>query len=575
MNTIAATEAKSHLRRVKVSTLVLLLPAFTVHGEVQIAADFTNKDHQRQDLHDMWNVVNRRKLDAERGALDLREGDLRLNLIRIIGGATTTWTGDMDGAKKDFDYDPILWDEEKKKYIYHMDRLKARFDRIIHGDKRPIHQVAIDKPPWAFQRGYTFIPEGKNDGQHFRKNEEISEYGNALPPSDPEKYYKFIQEVMKLLMKEYPNLYKTWRYRIHTEVESHGHWAGTEKEFVEYYANTVRAIRSVYPEAKVGLHTHKATFGQNGKARINYKGEAVASYADALIEYCHENPDVMYDFWGISHYNELNMPGQRKLDWFDEYFGPFVNHPKWNPRTILSVDEASVIVSMQPFSHCTTSHREAYNVGISKLLYERYDTGFRHVHMEDNRKGDEPWPAPDIVSTMIGKTRWQSRSSGKPLIEGNLIDALVAREKSNERFDVLIYNYNEISLEYQNHEPVTVALTTPAPAGTRMRYRKMVYGKDQNAFQTFLLKEPASGWIKQGWDRNGDPRRILNEDGEAAWKTFTNPNPRKWTPWMEVITLARNDGGEGSVAAIKTELPSFAFEKIEVVVKGTLRLEVK
>jgi len=34
---------------------------------------------------------------------------------------------------------------------------------------------------------------------------------------------------------------------------------------------------------------------------------------------------------------------------------------------------------------------------------------------------------------------------------------------------------------------------------------------------------------------------------------------------MEVITLARNDGGEGSVAAIKTELPSFAFEKIEVV----------
>ena len=62
-------------------------------------------------------------------------------------------------------FDICTYDEGNQQYVYHFDRLVNRINRITEGGTE-IYQLVFDQRPWAFQRGYTFIPEGERDGIH-------------------------------------------------------------------------------------------------------------------------------------------------------------------------------------------------------------------------------------------------------------------------------------------------------------------------------------------------------------------------------------------------------------------------
>ena len=73
-----------------------------------------------------------------------------------------------------------------------------------------------------------------------------------------------------------------------------------------------------------------------------------------------------------------------------------------------------------------------------------------------------------------------------------------------------------------------------------------------------------SSFVKSGFDDKGEPERILTAEGFTAYEAYENPNPHVYGEWKSITTTARNDGKSGSVITLNTEIPSFAFEKIEV-----------
>jgi len=510
----------------------------------------------------MWTVANR--ISPTSGGI-VRAG-LKVNTVRMLGGILKK----EDGKKvPDYDYDPCQYDSATNSYVYNWEPLKARIDAQLNSNYS-LFQIVIDQPPWAFQYGYTFIPEGTRDSVNFRENERISHYGNSLPPSDPVAYNAFIKAMMEELIATYgESLVSSWRFRVGSEIETPDHWFGTKQDFIEHFANTESAIREVLPDAIVGLHTREPKFLYKNGTVLNYKGDVIASFAQDLIEYCYDN-NIQYDFWGISEYLLINDSTDRDISKkYDELIAPFVENPKWNHNATIDIMEYSVVITMKPPDGgisltVGTSHSDAFNVVLADMFYS-YDTlGLDQVFRWGQRPNTIDPPSVALLASMDGKIRYLNERSGSPAIAGNMVDAIFSKSATSSDIDLLAFNYNASSLSYREAENITIKIQTDLPAGTLVNYRSALYGKDQNKLQNFLENEPDSGWIKDGWDWKGSPPRTLNSAGEAAWNEYINPNPWDWTEWTPYVTLARSDGGEGSEIEISTTLGSFSFEKYEI-----------
>jgi len=350
-----------------ISILLCLFAFFYAEAQLTLSTDFTDDDLSKVALHDIWTVANR--ISPESGG-GVREG-LAINTVRMIGGINKK----VDGVKVPYpEFDPCRYDSATNAYIYNWAPLKSRIDAILNKGTR-IHQIVLDQPPWAFQHGYTFIPEGTRDSIHFREDERVTGYGNSLPPYNKEAYRAFVKAMMEALITNYgKDEVESWRFRVGSEIETPDHWKGTKQDFIEHFANTESAVRSVLPNAKVGLHTREPNFIYKEGTVLNYKGEPIASFASDLIEYCYEN-NVQYNFWGVSDYVLINNASDRDISQrYDELIAPLVNHPKWNSNADIDIMEYNVVTSMNPPDGgstlpCATSHTEVYHVALSLLFY--------------------------------------------------------------------------------------------------------------------------------------------------------------------------------------------------------------
>ena len=311
---------------------------------------------------------------------------MTVNTVRMLGGIVERGKNREKTERPNLAFDICTYDEENQQYVYHFDRLVNRINRIRKGGTE-IYQLVLDQPPWAFQRGYTFIPEGERDGVHFRENERVSHYGNSLPPCDKEAYAAFIKALMQHLIDVYgEDLVKTWRFRVGSEIETPEHWYGTEADFIEHFANTVTAIRSVLPDAIIGLHTRAPDFVYMKNNLGNYKGEQIKSFAHGIIEYCHDN-DIRYDFWGISDYPNITKEEDRDPKAkYTRLFAPLVTHPKWLPDTIIDVEEFGVITSMSPLVFSDTAQADTFQVALTDHFYTH---GVKQVFQWNQRVGSE------------------------------------------------------------------------------------------------------------------------------------------------------------------------------------------
>ncbi len=544
--------------------LILVLSLFMFIGlnaQVTLSTDFTDNAKQNEPLHNIWSVANR--ISPKNGS-NIRPG-LKMNTVRMIGGIKKTVNGEN---VKDLDFDTCLYDSINNVYVYRFERLTDRLDKIINSQTE-IHQIVLDQPSWAFQHGYTFIPAGTRDNINFREDEQISIYGNSLPPADKQAYHDYIEALMTKLVETYgEEMVLSWRFRIGSEIETPDHWFGTKQDFIEHFENTEQAIRAVLPEAIVGLHTRAPDFVFKNGTVLNYKGEPFASFAEDLISYAFDN-DLRYDFWGISDYVIIGNSNLRNMRTkFDKLFADLVNHPKWNNNATIDLMEYATVTTMngadgKGFINAETSHAEIVELSFSNMFYKNKENGLEFIYRWGNKVGTEDPPAITSLNTMNNKIHYTSNVSGTPNNSNNDLDAFFAKSETDTEYDVLIYNYNGSSLTYRDNEVVNVTFTSELPVGTTLYYRSLSYSKANNKLQNFLDDNSGSGYVKSGFNDRGSPDRILTEAGLAAFDAYDNPNPHAYSEWKSIITTARNDGESGSVISVDAELPSFAFEKFE------------
>jgi hypothetical protein len=534
----------------------------TTNAQVTLSTDFTNEMYKKAPIQNIWTVANR--ISPKNGA-NVRP-DLKVNLVRMIGGINKK---EKRNGKRvpDYDFDPCRYDSIANTYVFNWKPLISGLNNIVNSEVG-IHQIVLDQPPWAFQHGYKFIPSGTNDGIHFREDEKISHYGNSLPPYDKEAYFDFVAALMKKLIDTYGReKVLSWRFRVGSEIETPDHWFGTKQDFIEHFANTEKAVRSVLPNAKVGIHTREPNYVYVKSEARNYKGEVIASFAEDIIEYCYDN-NVRYDFWGISNYVVITNAEKRNMKLkYDNLFAPLVNHPKWNKNATLDLMEYGTVTTMKApeggLVNCESSHRELVELVFASHYYRNTESGLEYVYRWNNRPGSSNPVNIRMVNSMNGNRRYKTQISGVPIIKNNELDAIFSKNEKENQFDVLIFNYNASTLDYLNDEPVKLTFATSLPVGTKLQYRYLSYGKENNKLQNFLKNEPAKGWVKEGYNRNGSPGKILNKAGLAAWKNYSNPNPSGFSEWKSIITQACTDGIEKSVICVETELASFAFKKFE------------
>ncbi len=548
----------------KILPIILLCFSYCfLSAQVTLTTDFTSSSNNKGNLYDIWTVANR---ISPTSGVNVKPG-LGVNTIRIIGGILKT----VNGVKvPDLDFDPVSYNTTTNSYVYNWTNLKSRIN-AIKNQGTPIYQIVLDQVPWCFQRSYTFIPTGTRDNVHFRENEKISIYGNSLPPDNKVAYFNFIKAMITELVATYGQAeVQSWRFRVGSEIETPDHWFGTEQDFVDHYANTVKAVLQVLPNAKVGLHTREPLYQSKtgGVPNLNYKGEAIKSFKDGIINYCDSHSDVRYDFWGLSDYLLINSVSDR--DFTTKYnimFQPLISNPKWNANAKCDVMEYSIVTTMDApdgkgYVTVATPHADIANLAYTNTFYK--NAGLGSIFRWGMQSTSADPVSVDMLKSMNGKTRFLTSKTGTPAISTNQLDAIVTNNAVDSTIGAVVYNYNSSSLNYQANENVNLSFIVDLPVGSVVKYRSLTYGKTQNDLENFLLNEPSSGWIKSGFDRRGDPSRTLNTAGAAAWANYTNPTPATFGSWTNITTVARS--GSGSQINIATTLGSFSLKKYEIEV---------
>ncbi|MGB5419388.1 InlB B-repeat-containing protein [Algibacter sp.] len=545
--------------KITMLTFLCFITITSIQAQVKLSTDFTNESEKKLPIHDVWNVANR--ISPTNGS-NIRSG-LKMNIVRMIGGIRKVVDGN---SYKDLDFDPCIYDSINNIYVYRWEPLIERLDKVVNSQTE-ILQIALDQPPWAFQHGYTFIPEGTRDNVNFRENEKMSIYGNSLPPADKQAYHDFIKALMTKLVETYgEEKVLSWRFRVGSEIETPDHWFGTKQDFIEHFANTESAVRSILPDAKVGLHTRNPGFLYRSGTELNYKGEPFASFIEGLIDYNFDN-NIKCDFWGLSDYIVMGSTSLRDMNGkYDKNFAPLINNPKWNPETSIDIMEYKTVTTMNGADGkgtigCETSHRDIVELIFSNTYYKNKDKGLEFIYRWGNRTDSEDPSGIKELNMMLDLVRYETSITGSPNTSTNELDAIFAKNDSEDEYDVLIYNYNSSNLSYRDNESVDVSFTTNLPAGSSLYYRSKSYGKENNKLQNFLINN--SNYVMSGFDEKGEPDRTLTEEGYTAYLNYENPSPHVFSEWKNVTTNARTDGGSGSEVSLNTEIGSFAFEKFE------------
>jgi hypothetical protein len=546
-------------------TQLFLFASFFTFGlleaQITLGTDFTDSSKATSKLHNVWTVANR--ISPSRGVS--LANNMSVNVVRMVGGITKMVNGKQ---VPNYAYDPCRYDSISNTYVYNWKPLFSRIDKIKRSNTK-IHQIVLDQPCWAFQHGYNFLPDDvPYNGTDFKESERVSIYGNSLPPKDKKAYAKFITAMLKALVKNYgKKQVLKWRFRVGSEIETPDHWRGTKQDFINYFAITEKAIRAVLPDAKIGIHTRTPDFlFKAGKVK-NYKGEVFASFASSLISYCYDH-DVRYDFWGISDYVIVNDYKQLQIGTkYETLFAPLIEHPKWQAHTILDVMEYASVTSIKGrnYMKVSTTHSEIIDLAFSHMFYTHNAKGLDKIYRWGMRKGSKNTGAILELNKMVGKTRYNTIQQGAPALKSNTIKALFAKKEASNNFDALLYSFNDSDLNEKPDELVHLEIDVHLPVGSKLKYRKALYSKSQNKFQSFLESNPnyKSIWLKPKYDKRGDPIKILNTAGKTAWNAYIHKTPYAFSEWKTITTTARHDNKTGSLIALETQLPSFSYEKYE------------
>jgi hypothetical protein len=528
---------------------------------VILKCDFSDPTKAGGELYNFWSVHNHTERFPSRLRPANQDG-AKANLIRLLGG----WpSGELSA-------DSYQWDGSE--YVYDWTGIKKRIDEKLESGY-PIHQIVLDNPPWAFQRGFKLVDEA--DGEHYLKEDANALYGNSLPPDDPKAWSDFVKALMKELIATYGReTVEGWRFRVGTEIDTRPkHWAGTMQEYFNHYKNTVEAVHSVLPTVKVGAQFREASMKPK---YVDYKGNIEPPYGPPFVKWAKEN-DVHYDFIGTSYYPRYNLATKVDLEhMYEREHAPMAEHPDWRAGATFEIHEFKPITEIKEgrFLMLNSSHSAAFYAMFADLVY---DKGIAQVYQ---------WPsvsrglhsgesmAQKALIKLVGAKRHQGTVEGTPEIEGNKIDAIFSHDAERKEFEILAYNYNA-NPDYQRTENSTILLKLPVPPGTSYELRSVLYDESRNSFQQFVRDHPKAGlwekdggWVKDGYIKHGQLDFILNKEGVKTLRQnsrkYVEYNELDWSEWRLGKT---RDVGEkkDSVVEISVPLPSFSFHAYTLRIK--------
>ncbi|MGB6220313.1 DUF6807 family protein [Haloferula sp.] len=524
----------------------------TARSELALTGDFTDPGNRRAPIYNFWTVRNEIPAYPNVGPQKAPKENT-MNCIRLLGG----WS--VNGVP-DRSEDVCYWDDAQGKYAYRWAKLTERIDAVM-SEGHEIHQLVLDNVPWDFQRGFSF---GSGPDDDYPAANQVTTYGNSLPPSDPLAWSDFIKAAMNKLVETYGlEQVEKWRFRIGTESDYYPHhWAGSKTDFFNHYRNTANAVLSVLPNAKLGAHFLGA--GGNGR------------YGPEFVTWCAQN-NVKYDFIGMSYYPFYTESRQVDVDRvYEDDLKPFIDAPGWNPNARLEFPEYSIFTERDDDGFnmgVGSSHGPAFVTRMAKMMYEN---SIMNVYSWGDHTKD---PTHLALATMLGKDRYAGGKSGSPSNSLNRIDGIYAADPSRTSIDALIYSYNE-NPAYIADETVKLSFTIPVPTGEAYEYRVATYDQDTNAQQLFVKKYPLAGkWVSEGgWvtnrirpgspnqtDKNGYLSQILEEPGKTLWKNeddFDRFERLQWSGWNGITTVPGNAAGTSKLE-LSVQLSSFSFQKIE------------
>jgi len=407
-------------------------------AQITLSCDYTSPGARGEPIHDHWNVSNR--ISPMRSfAMPVGENP-RINIVRPLGGKSKN-------GKMLVEEDTYKWDGTK--YGYDWEPLHQQITVI---QKRAVlHQLMIDNPPWAFQRGLNLKGE-----------DAIETYGNAWPPNDPTAWSQYIQDMLKELVSTYGReTAEQWRYCIGREIGTKGHWRGTMLEFFEHYRITERAIHSMLPNAKVGTHFLWAS-SEN-------------SFGPDFVKWARKNK-VRYDFIGVSFYPFYNRTNRVDLDHvYKADFAPIKDIPEWNPAATLEIHEFALITKMSAagnsYDSAPAKYQESFAVMLAKMMVEH---GLRDVFRWGSGEGRL---AEQSLRSMQGNRFYNNSQTGKPATKGNRVNAVFAHDESGNQYNIMIANYSA-DPRSDKAESIQFKTILPVAAGSTMQYRIATY---QNA----------------------------------------------------------------------------------------------
>ena len=416
--------------------LLLTPPAWS---RVTIRCDFADPAMMGKPMEYHWDIYNR--ISPMRNCNPTGNPNGGICVVRPLGGKSA-------GGRMLIDEDTYKFDGSR--YYYDWEPLKKQLGNAKARGR--IHQLLLDNPSWAFQRGVDRAG-----------HPEIETYGNAWPPNDPEAWAKYIAALMEELIKTYGRQeVEGWRYCIGREIGTSGHWRASKEDFFKHYANTVRAVKRVLPDAKVGSHFLWAS--------------SKHSWGPDFVAYCKEHK-LPYDFVGMSFYPFYNRMDRVDLEnVYAKDIAPIKDRPDWNPKASFEIHEYALIVTMggkgSSYESAPPEHQASFAVMLQKMMYEHGVSGVFQWG-----KGPSTAATTEAFLPMKGDVFYSSSKEGEPENKGSLVGAVFAKNSGQHRYSLVSYNYNA-NPKSQGTEPMTFKITLPEPGGKKVTYRVGTYQKE-------------------------------------------------------------------------------------------------
>lgn len=240
-----------------------LTPIVTDHEQIRIQTGMSPRGYDKH-----WNITT----TAGRAVEGLRD-DWRRQLSELVGRIPFKYIR-FHGI---FNDEMMVYNEEDDGTpVYNWAYVDKLYDFLLGLGIRPFVELG-------------FMPTLLS-----RSNETVFWWkGNISPPADKEKWKALVREFVRHCINRYGvEEVKQWYFEVWNEPDLSGVcWAGRKEEYFSFYESTVRVIKSILPELKIG-----------GPA-LGYGSLWNDTWAEEFMEYCQKH-QVPLDFFSFHIYSE-------------------------------------------------------------------------------------------------------------------------------------------------------------------------------------------------------------------------------------------------------------------------------